>query len=315
MKTNPEKLVRFDWAIKTILRDKANFDILEGFLTALLKEDITVLEILESESNQEYKLKFNRVDLLVKDSQERLMIIEIQNQRESDYFQRILFGVSKAIIEHIEEGSAFYNVKKVISISILYFNLGLGDDYVYHSANEFRGLHSKKLLTLGNRSQLADAHKIFPEYYLINVNKFKDLIAEDLDEWIYMFKHSEVKTEFKAKNIAKARDKLRLMQMSLAERQGYSDFLTDVVVAQDIERTAREDGLEEGREEGRIIGREEGRAEGLEEGREAGREEGREEGLAEGKRAAALELARKLLANGISIEQVVQLTGIASDKL
>ena len=40
MVNDSEKLVRFDWAIRYILRDKSNFDILEGFLTALLNEDI-----------------------------------------------------------------------------------------------------------------------------------------------------------------------------------------------------------------------------------------------------------------------------------
>jgi len=34
-----KKLIRFDWAMKTLLRDKANFDILEGFLGALLNDD------------------------------------------------------------------------------------------------------------------------------------------------------------------------------------------------------------------------------------------------------------------------------------
>ena len=57
------KLISFDWAIKRILRSKANFDILEGFLSELLFEDITILEILESESNQEQRDdKFNRLD-------------------------------------------------------------------------------------------------------------------------------------------------------------------------------------------------------------------------------------------------------------
>ena len=46
-----KRIIRFDWAIKTLLRDKANFDILEGFLTALLKEEIRVVSLLESESN------------------------------------------------------------------------------------------------------------------------------------------------------------------------------------------------------------------------------------------------------------------------
>jgi len=61
------KLISFDWAIKRILRSKANFEILEGFLSELLKEDITILEVLESESNQDLKNdKFNRLDIKVK---------------------------------------------------------------------------------------------------------------------------------------------------------------------------------------------------------------------------------------------------------
>lgn len=56
--------IRFDWAIKHILRDKANFDILEGFISVLLGEEIKIEELLESESNQDSDTdKFNRVDI------------------------------------------------------------------------------------------------------------------------------------------------------------------------------------------------------------------------------------------------------------
>ena len=41
-----DKYVRFDWAIKRLLRQKANFDVLEGFLTVFLGEKVTILEIL-----------------------------------------------------------------------------------------------------------------------------------------------------------------------------------------------------------------------------------------------------------------------------
>ncbi|MBN2695682.1 hypothetical protein JXR93_13570, partial [bacterium] len=60
------KTLSFDWAIKYILKDKSNFDILEGFLSTLLKTDIKILELLESESNNLDSSKFNRVDLMVK---------------------------------------------------------------------------------------------------------------------------------------------------------------------------------------------------------------------------------------------------------
>ena len=57
--------IRFDWAMKRLLRDKANFVILEGLLTALLNRNIHIKSILESEGNQEYKenLKANGVPL------------------------------------------------------------------------------------------------------------------------------------------------------------------------------------------------------------------------------------------------------------
>ena len=49
---NQSSLVRFDWAIKRLLRQKANFGVLEGFLTVFLGEKITIVELLESEGNQ-----------------------------------------------------------------------------------------------------------------------------------------------------------------------------------------------------------------------------------------------------------------------
>ena len=73
------KLISFDWAIKRILRSKANFDILEGFLSELLKEDIKILEVLESESNKECQEdKYNRLDIKVKNEKEEIILVEIQ---------------------------------------------------------------------------------------------------------------------------------------------------------------------------------------------------------------------------------------------
>jgi predicted transposase/invertase (TIGR01784 family) len=140
-----KKLIRFDWAMKTLLRDKANFDVLEGFLGALLEDDnIRVLKLLESESNQiEENDKFNRVDLLVEDGEKRKIIIEIQNTRESDYLERMLYGTSKVIVENIGLGEDFANISKVISVSILYFNLGEENDYLYYGTTEIRGSNSR----------------------------------------------------------------------------------------------------------------------------------------------------------------------------
>jgi hypothetical protein len=43
------KLISFDFALQKRLRSKANFGILEGFLSELLFTDIKIVAILESE--------------------------------------------------------------------------------------------------------------------------------------------------------------------------------------------------------------------------------------------------------------------------
>jgi len=256
--TTETKLVRFDWAIKNILRDKANFDVLEGFLTALLREDISVIEILESESNQsDYAQKLNRVDILVKDSHGRKIIIEVQNNRETDYLERILWGVSKLVVETLELGGEYRNISKIISISIVYFDLGLSDDneYVYHGGIDLQGLHTQqpftfRRITADNKFKKLSTKDIFPEFYLLRVEHFQDVVQTELDEWIYMLKHSAVKAEFKSKNIDKAKEKLTLLKMSPDKRKGYEKYIMDMVVERDVIRTAQEEGMREGKREG-----------------------------------------------------------------
>ena len=65
-----DKYIRFDWAVKWLLRDKANFVVLEGLLTVLLDRQVHIIDILESEGNQQiYDDKFNRVDVKARDSE------------------------------------------------------------------------------------------------------------------------------------------------------------------------------------------------------------------------------------------------------
>ena len=116
-----DKYVRFDWAAKKTLRDKSNFCILEGLVTVLLNEPVHIIELLESESNQEDPTdKFNRVDIKAKNSKDEIILVEIQLTRELYYLERILYGVAKAITEHIQLGNKYDQVKKVYSISIVF---------------------------------------------------------------------------------------------------------------------------------------------------------------------------------------------------
>ncbi len=220
------KLVSFDWAMKKILRQKANFGILEGFLTELLKFDVKIEEILESEANQETEDdKFNRVDLLAKNERDELILVEIQYNDEIDYFQRILYGTSKLITEYIKKGRGYTNVKKVYSINIVYFEIGQGADYVYHGTTNFKGLHINDILTPSfiqkDKFNIETISDIYPEYYILRVNQFNDIAKNSLDEWIYFLKNEEIENRFKAKGLDKAKEVLDVLKLQPKERAIY----------------------------------------------------------------------------------------------
>jgi predicted transposase/invertase (TIGR01784 family) len=212
-----------------MLRHIANFDILEGFLSELLGDEVKIKHIMESDGNkEEADDKFNWVDILVENERGELVIIEVQNTQEHDYFHRMLFGASKAITEHIKEGSAYANVKKVISITIAYFDLGQGKDYVYHGTNVFKGIHKGDILGLSDKQieayKKSKVHEIYPEYWVIKTGKFSGRVKDTLDEWIYFLKNAEIKPTFSARGLKEASEKLDEMKLPEKERAAYNVY-------------------------------------------------------------------------------------------
>jgi predicted transposase/invertase (TIGR01784 family) len=225
-----KKLVHFDWAMKRLLRNKANFDILEGFLSELLHEDFKIKQILESEANKETgDDKFNQVDILVENRKGELVIVEVQNTREADYFQRMLYGTARVIVEHIAEGLPYSRVKKVYSVNIVYFDLGHGDDYVYHGTTAFVGIHSNHELELSEKQKelfkKTSVSDLYPEYYVIKTNRFNEIARDTLDEWIYFLKTAEIRDEFTAKGLKAASQKLDIMKLEPADRREYDRYM------------------------------------------------------------------------------------------
>ena len=317
------RLVSFDWAMKKLLRSKANFEILEGFLSELLKDDIKILEVLESESNKESRLdKFNRVDLKVKNSKGEIIIIEVQYEREFDYLQRILFGTSKVVTEHLNENEPYSNVVKVISVNILYFDLGQGEDYVYRGRTTFRGLHNDDELKLSeNQQELYKKeliHEIFPEYYLIKVNSFNDIARDSLDEWIYFLKNEEIKDTFRARGLRQAKERLDILKLPESERAAYDRYVDDLHYQASMVESSYVWGKRKGIEQGIEQGIERGLAQGIERGLAQGIEQGIERGLAQGlekgARAKAEEIARSLLGL-LDIETISKKTGLTVEEI
>ena len=229
----PDQHIRFDWAIKRLLRQKANFGILEGFLSELIKQDVKIEEILESEGNKEDALdKYNRVDILAKLDGGEMVIIEVQNEREHDYFHRMNYAQAKLISQFMHESAKYRDVKRIISVNIVYFKLGQGLDYLYEGSTQFRGVHKQDILELNSSQRkmfpsIETVSDIFARYYIIKVNTFDDNAIDPIDEWIYFLKNSEIKDSFSAKGIQEASEKMRKDKLHGHEREAYDLFVKD----------------------------------------------------------------------------------------
>lgn len=247
--------IRFDWAMKHMLRDKSNFGILEGFISVLLGEDVKIIELLESESNQDSDTdKFNRVDIKAKNNKGHLIIVEVQLTRQLYYLQRILYGTCKAITEHINIGEKYDQVKKVYSISILYCDYGQGDDYVYHGETRFKGIHTGNDLLVNTKEDgVIVPHlprEVFPEYYLVRVNVYDKIPETPLDEWMTYLKTGKVKENTRTPGLQEVKKKLQYLSMSAKERRAYDAHMDTIMVQNDVLDTARDEGRAEGRAEG-----------------------------------------------------------------
>lgn len=279
-----------------MLRDKANFDVLEGLVTVLLGETVHIVELLESESNQDDPFdKFNRVDIKAKNSNDEIILVEIQLTRELYYLERILYGVAKTITEHIDLGQKYDQVKKVYSISILYFDLGRGSDYLYHGTTTFRGVHTGDVLEISTKDRdairMRRPSEIFPEYFIIRVNEFNSVATTPLEEWLDYLKNDHIKADTTTPGLQAARKKLQYLKLDSAERRAYDRHVDNVMVQNDVLDTARDEGRAEGRAEGRV------------------------EGRAEGEKAKALDIAKKMKSLGLSEDVIGRTTGLPVEQI
>lgn len=297
-----DNFIRFDWAMKRLLRDKSNYVVLEGFLSTLLEEDLRISRFLESESNQiDETDKFNRADILVEDSKGRLLVIKIQNYRELYYYHQMLYGASDILSRYTDEEIDYNKICKIYSINIVYFSMIKSKDYAYHGEIIFRGLHdSDNFLKLSVRQQELfigkDAGDIFPEYYVLRVNDFDKVAKTPLDEWIKFLKTGEIDKEATAKGLPEARERLRIDDtLPDAEKRAYYRDMEALRYQRSVIKTGWDEGHTEGFKEGKAKGRAEGRA--------------------EGEKMKAKEVAKRMKEMGLSVKNIIQCTGLTHEEI
>lgn len=295
------KYITFDWFIKKLLRNKGNYVVLEGFLSVLFARQIKIQKILESEGNQEYSdQKFNRVDLLVEDETGEKFIIEVQNDYEVDYFHRMLFGTSKVVTEYIDQGEDYGTIKKVYSVNIVYFSLGQGKGYFYRGTTVFRNMKNKReILKLSKRQKEVFKQKnvwdIFPEYYLLRVNKFDEEVKEPLQEWVSFLKTGDIPAAYTAQGLDKAREVMRVSELGDEERKAYERYIDSIRISKSVAKSYDDLGYVRGKEDGLAEGRVEGRAEGIHQ--------------------ANLTTARQMKSDGMPIDIIAKYTQLTPEEI
>ena len=249
-----QSLVRFEWAMNRWLYNEEGYVIFEGLISCVLNKNIHIRKLLDCQEDDPFE-RNKRVDILAEDDNGEFFLIEVQNETEFAYFQRMLFGTSKLVTEYINRGQGYENIRKIYSINIVYFRLGNGTDYVYHGKTEFRGIHNNELLTLSNFQQqkfaVSEVSELYPEYYILKVNDFNKWSKVPLEQWIYFLSTGEIPDEADAPGLDEARTKLKLDSMTKSELEAYYRHLDNIVILQDNITTARGEGRLEGHAEGR----------------------------------------------------------------
>lgn len=288
-------LISFDYAIKYLLKDKKEYDIIEGFISALLGCEgygpVKIKALLESESNKEYDyLKTSVADVIVADEQGNNYIVEIDRNYRENFLHKACFNSCRLIVDSIGTDQDYSEIKKIFHINILFFPVKGIDSALNHGKTIFHTIdqnHSVRLHLANDRMQFFDINSIFPEYFVISVPLFNDIVKQEIDEWLYFMKHSTIKENSKSPYMKKIAKRLSILTMTPRERAEYNEYKSESLKHRDCYVAAVEQGIAKGIAKGKI----------------------------EGEHMKALEIAKKMLRNKMNLEQIEKNTNLSIEEI
>jgi predicted transposase/invertase (TIGR01784 family) len=292
-------LISFDYAIKYLLRNKGDYDIIEGFISALLATEgykpVKINALLESESNRESgDLKKSIADLVVQDEDENKYIVEIERSFTPNFMHKACFNTSRLVVDSIEGNQDYTTIKKVFHISLLYFSTQQMKKPIYHGQTIVHEIDTANPVTLriANQGLVLFKHQnVFPDYFFISIPRFNEVIHQEIDEWLYVMKRCEVRKDFKSPYMKKVMERLSVLKMTSEERTDYYHYLKEAVHSQDVLMAAEEKGKSEGIQEGE------------------------ERGIVKGKAEEKAEIAKAMLAEGASLEFIQKVSGLTLQQI
>jgi predicted transposase/invertase (TIGR01784 family) len=308
-----------DFAFKQIFGTEKNKDILIHFLNDILNYrdqerivDVSFLKTVQDPDIAMYKQSI--VDVLCQDAKGTQFIVEMQVTKHRGFEKRAQYYASKAYSQqvikeddHHKKLAVYAKLKGVIFLAI-------ADFVMFTEKKNWRSEH-RILDTTTYENDLKDFYFIFLE--LPKFDKTIDELETIQEKWVYFFKYAHnsslVEMEHltgQDKSIKRAFQAIDQASWSESELRTYEQtlktYLDNLAIEQEKLANAEAKGIEIGKAEGKI----EGEAIGLEKGKIEGEAIGLEKGKIEGKIEGKVEIARKLLQQGLTPEVIATITDL-----
>ena len=232
-----------DIIFKAFFTRKGNEKFLISFLEAILKIKIDEIEAVESSLLQRYQEdKLVRLDIKAKINKKEIVNIEIQLKNENNMEKRSTYYGARLITEQFESGQKYEELKPVILINILNYNLLEVPEYC------------TKTVTVAEKHREYEIIKDVT-YYFIELTKFrksKPRIASLLDYWLALIDSED------GGNLGMEKDKIEIIEEAKRELE---KMLADpevryIVDAREKELKDRNSAIYNAEERGKKIGEE-----------------------------------------------------------
>ncbi len=290
-----------DIGFKRIFGQEISKPLLLHFLNNLLagEKEIVDITFLDKEQPAMYADDCSLIyDIYCKTTNGEHIIVEMQNKEQPFFKKRSIYYVSEAISRQGERGAEWkYDIKSVYLVAFLNFKI---DDIgtKFRTDALLMDMHTKEVFS-------NDFRMIYLQ--LPYFDRQAEECENDFERWIYVLKNMEAlnRMPFAAKDsvFAKIAEIADISALSKEERMKYDEGIRkyrDTICVMDY---AIEKGMEKGIEKGLAQGRAEGLKEGLKKGMEKGEKKGR------------YDIARNLLSMGLSVESIMQATGLSRDEI
>ena len=173
---------RTDLIFRNIFGKEGNESILEDFLESILGEKVKVKKIHKNEELDVENIREKRaiIDVKAELEDEKIIDIEMQNDKYSYYNKRVLYYLSKLITSQIKLGEEYTEIKEVVVINILNYKIPKVKEYITKCYISNENNYNIKGATV----YFIQLPRFEEERKILDLNsKYEDIIKSKLDEW------------------------------------------------------------------------------------------------------------------------------------